>query len=218
MKFADFHLPYGYPLQVEIAGDEEARYVSRLIGCLPGKAVIISSPFANGREQEVRVGDSLTVRCMTGRGICHFSATAIGTAGAPIRTVFLQYPKNTELDVMRNAERVEARTPVVVNVVNRPAAVAEGFIRDISITGARLELEQPIADIGEGIAITADLSMEDLTQSLRTTAIVRNRLTPQGKKNVVNFGVEFTEKRDEKKWILFAYVNHLLAKRFIPNV
>lgn len=224
MDFFDLHLTASYPIQLHVADAEgkKGRYFCRYIGCVKKNAVIVSPLVTGGRDLGIDAGQVVTARLMIGRGICVFPARILAMQQQPVPMLYLEYPGNVEFKSIRNADRVETKLPVIVNNAGKKGQVSEGKLCDISITGARIELYKCVADIGDEIIISGDFLIETISQAMRANAVIHSRVNvPQKQSNIhqpITYGVEFVRLPDDKKLILYGYVNYLLAHTYLPKV
>lgn len=213
MKFEDLKLTYGYPLQLQVsnsAGQPE-RFSCRLIGCMPGRSILLSVPRASGKLLRFRAGQKMVVRMMIDNGIGIFASIVETQTTEPYPILHVSYPEQVSFKGIRGATRVNVNLPIQVknlSVINEE--VAKGMIADISISGARMELSEPVGEIGDKIRISAQVNILTMVRELMVDAIIRSRLersTQETDRNVpAVYGVEFTEEDEEKRLLLCAYV------------
>lgn len=218
MKFEEFKLPYGYPVAIEgsSAGGEPFKYASKLVGCLPGELIVITQPRAASAAQ-LRSGQKLLVKIMAGNGVMAFASVVEQIHSQPRALVFLRYPGKLSFKEVRGATRVESRTPISVqSTQGLTSESANGFISDISLSGARIELSQPVGEVGTQIAISGDVTIARLKGQLELPAVIRSRIERSTREEEADFpaiyGIEFAEMSDEQRLLLYAYVFSLLAK------
>jgi hypothetical protein len=213
MKFEDLKLTYGYPLQLQVnnsAGQPE-RFSCRLIGCMPGRSILLSVPRASGKLLRFRAGQKMVVRMMVDNGIGLFASVVETQTAEPYPILHVNYPEQVSFKGIRGATRVNVDLPIQVknlSVINEE--VMKGTIADISISGARMELLEPVGEIGDKIRISARVTILNMVRELMVDAIIRSRLersTQEADKNLpAVYGVEFTEEDEEKRLLLCAYV------------
>lgn len=213
MKFEDLKLTYGYPLQVQVNNStgQPERYSCRLIGCIPGRSVLLSVPRATGKLLRFRAGQKIVVRMMVENGIGVFASTVETQTAEPYPILHLNYPEQLSFKGIRGATRVNVDLPIqVTNLSAINEAVMNGVIADISITGARMELQGPVGEIGDKINITAKVAVLNIVRTLVVDAVIRSRLersTQEADKDLpAVYGVEFIEEDEEKRLLLCTYV------------
>jgi len=217
MKFEELKLTYGYPLQLQtatLAGQPE-RFSCRLIGCLPGRSILLSVPKQSGKLIKFRVGQKIVVRLMIDNGIGIFACIVESQTQDPYPILHLSYPDTVTFKGIRGATRVAVREKIeVTNVSVESKIKASGFISDMSISGTRIELNDDIAEIGDTLELRAQVDIRDLNRELILTGIIRSRVDPTdnlGEGALVSYGLEFTSQSDEHRLIMYAYVFNQMA-------
>jgi c-di-GMP-binding flagellar brake protein YcgR len=214
MKFEDFKLPYGYPIQLQAGtGNESVKINSRLIGCIPGKFILISLPKSGAR---LRTGQKAVVRIMASNGICLFSTNLESTLNLPIPMMCLAYPNSVNFKEIRGATRVDVSLSIdVSNISSLEEQVTKGKLTDISLSGAKIELEEPIGDVGEELSIKMSVAIADMTKELSIKSLVRSRIERSTKEYDEGlpavYGIEFIESEESQKMGLYAYVYSSMA-------
>jgi len=215
MKFEELKLPPGYPLQLQTSSAEGvARKINcRYVGAVPGRYVLLSPP----KNLRLRSGQKLAVKAMIANGIAMFSATVESLIAVPDPMLCVSFPSNVAMKEIRGATRVAV--DLAVTAENKSALEArqiEGKISDISTTGAKLELTDAIADVGEQVSIEAQVGVGDIVRALNIVATIRARIDRSTKeldeKYSAIYGVEFGNLDDENYLLLHAYVNGEMAR------
>ena len=219
MKFEELKLTYGYPLQLQtttLAGQPE-RFSCRLIGCLPGRSILLSVPKQAGKLVKFRVGQKVVVRLMIDNGIGIFAGIVESQTQDPYPILHLSYPESVTFKGIRGATRVAVREKIdVINMSleNRPKTT--GFLSDMSISGARIELGENIAEIGDTLELQAQVDIRDVRRELILTGIIRSRVDPTDNLDegaLVSYGLEFANQPDEHRLIMYAYVFNQMAQQ-----
>ncbi|TQV80141.1 flagellar brake protein [Exilibacterium tricleocarpae] len=218
MNFEDLRLPYGYPVQLETrsAGGQPQRLSCRLLGCLPGQWVLVTQPrLATGTR--LRSGQKMVARMMVANGISLFACAIENAATVPVPMLCLSYPKAMNFKPIRGATRVDVQLPVdVVNSTSLNDMGMQGMVADISLSGARVEMIEPIGDIGDGLTLAAAVSIGRLERRLCLKAVIRSRIERSTREYAENlpavYGIEFTEDDDDNLLVLHGYVFSELAK------
>lgn len=217
MKFEELKLAYGYPLQLQttsIAGQPE-RFSCRLIGCLPGRSLLLSVPKQAGKLVKFRAGQKIVVRLMIDNGIGIFAGIVESLTLDPYPILHLSYPDTVTFKGIRSATRVVVYEKVNVHNISmetRPSA--EGIISDISISGARIELSDEIAEIGDSLEIRAMVEIREFKRELILSGVVRSRVDPaepQFEAMIVSYGVEFLQQTEEQRLLMYTYVFNQMA-------
>ncbi|MGV8836023.1 flagellar brake protein [Cellvibrio sp.] len=217
MKFEELKLTYGYPLQLQtatLAGQPE-RFSCRLIGCLPGRSILLSVPKQAGKLIKFRAGQKIVVRLMIDNGIGIFAGIVESQTQDPYPILHLSYPETVTFKGIRGATRVAVREKIeVTNVSVESKIKASGFISDMSISGTRIELSEDIAEIGDTLELRAQVDIRDVKRDLILTGVIRSRVDPTdnlGEGVLVSYGLEFTSQTDEHRLVMYAYVFNQIA-------
>lgn len=217
MKFEDLKLAYGYPLQLQtaaVAGPPE-RYSCRLIGCLPGRSLLLSVPKLTGKLVRFSAGQKIVVRLMIENGIGIFAGIVEAQTTEPYPILHLSFPESVTFKGIRSATRVAVNERVdVISAVAGNVQTASGFISDISINGCRLDLEADVACLGDALALTAEVDICGLKRLLILKGVVRSKGEPAGNINepvLMSYGIEFSGQSDEELLVMYAYVFRHLA-------
>ena len=211
MKFEDMKLIYGYPLQLQTsnsAGQPE-RFSCRLIGCLPGRSILLSVPKLAGKLVRFRPGQKVVARLMVDNGIGIFAGAVETQTADPYPILHISYPDNVSLKGIRGATRVAIDRPVQVsNLTIISDEIISASVVDVSVTGARIEAVSAFGDIGNKIQIAMSVGVANIVRELTLEAIIRSRgdVDPQSPNGPIAYGVEFIEPEEDKRLLLYAYV------------
>lgn len=217
MKFEELKLTYGYPLQLQtatVAGQAE-RFSCRLIGCLPGRSILLSVPKQAGKLVKFRVGQKIVVRLMIDNGIGIFAGIVESQTQDPYPILHLSYPDAVTFKGIRGATRVAVREKIEVTNISMESKIkASGFIADMSISGTRIELGDDIAEIGDTLELRAQVNIRDVKRDLILNGVIRSRVDPTdnlGEGALVSYGLEFVNQPDEHRLVMYAYVFNQMA-------
>lgn len=218
MKFEDLKLNYGYPLQLQVAGSlpgQSEKYSCRLIGCLPGRSILLSVPKLAGKLVHFKQRQKVIVRLMIDNGVGVFASQIDIQTAEPYPILHLLYPDTVTFKGIRGATRVGVeQTAMVMNLADTKSS-AEGLIIDISVTGARVESPIAIGKIGDEIELVSSVLIQEVTREMRVRGIIRSQVdTPEDSVTsgtVTSYGVEFMEKEEEKRLVLYAFVYSQMA-------
>ena len=213
MKFEDMKLVYGYPLPLQTnnsAGQPE-RFSCRLIGCLPGRSILLSVPKAAGKLVRFRPGQKVVARLMVDNGIGIFASAVETQTLDPYPILHISYPDNVSFKGIRGATRVAIDHLVEAsNLTTNSDDVVPATVVDISVTGARLEVGMPLGEIGDELQITMRVGVASIVRDLVLHAIVRSRVAmdtqTSAASGMVAYGVEFMEPDEDARLLLYAYV------------
>ncbi len=143
MKHKMLKILVGDTLQLQRAGgDTGERYASTVIGFVPGKSLLVTTPMVNDKPVLVWEGQQFTVRMLQGTYIQGFVARVLHNQMTPYPYIHLSFPQEVEYIEVRNADRVATDIPVIIRNVKLPDNKANWksvSIKDISSSGAKLE-------------------------------------------------------------------------------
>ncbi|MCE3252126.1 MAG: flagellar brake protein [Cellvibrio sp.] len=217
MKFEELKLTYGYPLQLQtatLAGQPE-RFSCRLIGCLPGRSILLSVPKQAGKLIKFRVGQKIVVRLMIDNGIGIFAGVVESQTQDPYPILHLGYPDSVTFKGIRGATRVAVREKIeVTNISTESKVKVSGFLSDMSVSGARIELGDDIAEIGDTLELKAQVNIRDVNRELTLTGVIRSRVDPTDNPSegvLISYGLEFANQPDEQRLVMYAYVFNQMA-------
>ncbi len=214
MKFEDLKLGYGYPVQLQSQSEGQAqRCTSKIIGCVPGQGILMTP--ARGKAR-LRSGQKIVVRIMVGNGICLFPAVIESVVAQPLPMMQLSYPKQVSFKEIRGATRVDVELAVSAqNLSSLPERSSDGMIADISTSGARLEVADPIGEVGDELTLKGVVNVGPIQRELDIGAVIRSRIERSTREVEENlpavYGVEFTEQDEDKLLLLYAFVYSELA-------
>lgn len=219
MKFEDLKLAYGYPLQLQttsLSGQPE-RFSCRLIGCLPGRSLLLSAPKLAGKLVRFRAGQKIVVRLMIDNGIGIFAGVVETQTMDPYPILHLSFPESVTFKGIRSATRVAVQERVEIlsahgdNVQSTP-----GFISDISINGCRIELGADIAELGDSLTLKTEVDIRGVKRLLLLKGIVRSRVDATDNVDegaLVSYGIEFSDQSDDERLVMYAYVFSHMAQQ-----
>lgn len=211
MKFEDMKLIYGYPLQLQTSNStgQPERFSCRLIGCLPGRSILLSVPKLAGKLVRFRAGQKVVARLMVDNGIGIFASAVETQTADPYPILHISYPDNVSFKGIRGATRVAIDEPVrIINLTVINDQQIAGSVVDVSVTGARIEAATAFGEIGHKIQVTMNVAVANIVRDLTLEGIIRSRgeADPQNVSNVIAYGVEFIEPEEDKRLLLYAYV------------
>lgn len=208
-------LDVGETLQLQKVGDDVAtRYLVRLIGYLPGGSLLVTPPTVNGKIVLVRESQPFAVRMLHGSHVRGFMTRVLHNAAKPFPHLHLEYPKEIESLALRNAERVSVVVPARARNTRRSDAPEHWHpveIRDLSISGCRIESTLPIAQQGDSLELRFVLQVCGEQEEIRLIASCKNRstrteTTEQGEEIRYGLGSAFLMINRYQKLLLSNYV------------
>ena len=198
-KILKLNLAVGDTLQLQYYPcrpvDEERFYV-RVIGFLDGQSIITTTPNANGKAlslAEFPIKKSIT----------------------PYHYIHLNYPKELESKIVRQAQR--ASTKIIATVQNEEPGKSEvqtksALISDMSTAGALIESSEAIGEVGDVITAVAKLKVADMEDYVTLPAIIRRIIPKNIDEDKQKYGVQFKSLETKDKLTIHGYVYEQIAK------
>jgi c-di-GMP-binding flagellar brake protein YcgR len=220
------NLTLGSVLQVQATVPENApRYTVKLIGASPGGSLILTAPTIDGRVQIVREGQRFTVRALKGERVMGFVAQVLASAMRPYPHLHLEYPKEVEQIVVRNASRVSTEIPAAARSTEAPnedSSFVVVSIVDLSETGAKIASDEALGEVGEVLHVKFELTISGEAEELGLIGEIKNvseRVDPDDGSTGHYAGVAFRSLSRFQQVLLHAWVtNHLLKSSLQSRV
>jgi len=157
MKNKTLKILVGDTLQLQKAGDATGeRYASTVIGFVPGKSLLVTTPMVNDKSVLVREGQQYAVRMLQGTYIQAFVAKVLHYALAPYPYIHLSFPQEVECIEIRNADRVDTNIPVLARNSKQPDTKDNwkpAAFKDISSSGAKIESMSRIGEKNDDLVL-----------------------------------------------------------------
>ncbi|HWS02665.1 MAG TPA: flagellar brake protein [Gammaproteobacteria bacterium] len=212
----DMQLNVGEMLQLVFAADDSQRkHATKVIGYLPGKSLLVTTPRIDGKVMMVREGQPVVVRMLSGNSVYAFNTQILATSLKPFAYLHLTYPAEIECIVVRKSLRVTAdlETKVTRVTVDDPKGnvVAKGVIVDVSTSGAMLLADTPLGQVGDLLVLTLRVPVAGVQKYLKLSAMIRSlRVNNDG--NHLH-GVEFQLLEEMDNIFLHGFVYEQLQKQ-----
>lgn len=211
----DLGLAVGEALQLQFLDDDNrAQYFVRVIGFLPERSVVVTTPMKGGEPMDLLEGRAVLARLYSDEEARGFTATVLRTADQPYPYLHLSYPTKIEPMSERQASRVRSALAATV----RPGEGGQempAVLRDLSGTGAQVLAGSPIGRAGDRILIRARLPLEVVgDQPADLPAVIRNVQEESGVKDSLwryRCGVEFEPLDTQATLVLRAYLYERFA-------
>jgi c-di-GMP-binding flagellar brake protein YcgR len=208
-------LTAGLNINIEVVESDGKRYQSTLIGLVPGRSVLVTTPLlGENRPLLLRKQQTLICRFFSHKVACAFRSQVVHLCTTPMHYLHLGWPSQVEVGAVRKSERVMAN--VQVSIVNQSDTSWErtyGAIVDLSTSGARLESVDPIGGIGEQILISGKVVVGHVTRLISIEATIRAELDKFELPNsTAAYGIEFKFVSDIDFLALQAFVKGQIAK------
>ncbi|MCP4994966.1 MAG: flagellar brake protein [Gammaproteobacteria bacterium] len=164
----------GERVQIQrISPDNNDRYVVSVIGFLEGQSLLITPPMVDGKILYLREGQRFAVRMLHGSDIQGFVTTVLYAPSRPFPHVHLVYPDEVERIAVRNAIRIDSHISGLARNTRDPDSNEHWnpiLIKDISLTGCRLESASDLGEVQNRMAIQFRVSVCGVDESLMLLA------------------------------------------------
>lgn len=204
-RFEELKLLPGQAIQLEFDGYSNERDRSSLVGYMPGRSIIVSTPIKNGSPLSLKNGMPLAVRFFAAQwnSACAFKSEVIHVSRIPFAHIHLAMPQELVLGEVRGS--VRARVNLICSVIygTESQHKVSAKITDLSLGGARLQARQLAVTEGDSLTLTAQVSVSGVDRIIKVGAMVRS-VTPE--ETQVAVGVQFVEMSDSDRITLHAYV------------
>ena len=221
MKFEDMNLAYGCPMQLQSNNStgQPERFSCRLIGCLPGRSILLSVPKVAGKLIRFHAGQKIVTRLMVDNGIGIFASVVEMQTADPYPILHIAYPEDVSFKGILGATRIAIKEPVAVtNLTTNADSASQGAIVDISISGARIYVVGHLGEIGNIIQLTMKANVAGIIRDLNIGAVIRSRVEPEqpneNKVEAITYGIQFTEADEDRLLLLYAYVYSQIGNEY----
>lgn len=173
------NLHVGNMLQLQrISPEFDDRYTVTLIGYLEGRGLIVTTPLVHDKVQFIKEGMRFAVRLLDGSQVMGFVTTVTHSATKPYPHLHLSYPAEIESIAVRNAERISTNLPALARNTRHPdeeESWQPALVKDLSMTGARLESIEPLGRTGEHLVLKFDVEVCGAREQITLLSQVCNR-------------------------------------------
>lgn len=210
-------LDIGDVLQLQFLPDEShARHYVKVIGYIPDKSLLVTTPHVNGRVMLVREGQRIAVRSMSGVNIIAFTANVLRSCARPYPYLHLSFPNDLQCVALRTAQRVTFDLEADVRDCtpgSQQSHTNTVKIDDMSTSGALLVSSHPLGDIKTLISVTMQLQVANAVEKFVTVAIIRNVRERQKDNGEIEYmyGIQFQLAGRKDEILLHAFVYEQMA-------
>lgn len=212
----DMQINVGEMLQLVFSADDSHRkHATKVIGYLPGKSLLVTTPRIDGNLMLVREGQPVVVRILSGNSIYAFNTQVLATSLKPFAYLHLTYPDKIECIVVRKSLRVSTNLAATVNRVTvddpKGSEVAEAVINDISTSGAMLLADMALGQVGDLLTLTIRVHVAGMQKYLKMSSVIRSlRVNSDGGHL---HGIEFQLLEEMDNILLHGFVYEQLQKQ-----
>lgn len=192
LTFEALDLAVGTRLQMQRVGNDERRYLTRLVGCLPGVSVIVRTPSDDGGIVLFREGETAIVRAFSGTAAFAFTAVVLAVRFTPETYLHLAYPKRIEGTAVRTQKRVDVA--LIATAHRADDASEEGTaaqVLDLSAGGAKLRTREALGSQGDRLLVAFRLPTPQGDATLSLPSEIRSSTTDD--EGQVHHGIRFVD-------------------------
>lgn len=208
VNFSELDLTFGQELFIlPDVNDKKLMYECVLVGCIPNECVMVTAP-ASGLFPNVEAGQRILVRIRLPSGIALFPTTVLFISEIPTLIVYVDYPRDIKFKRVR-AARVMVALPILANNTTKPEKIGiAGKIVDISTSGARVEMFEPLGSTGDLVEIKGKFEVGGIMRILAIQSVIRAVIPSSGNPA---YGIEFFEQDEDKLLVLLGFIFHAMA-------
>jgi hypothetical protein len=199
INFADMRLRAGTWMQMRSLFDKAPDCDVEFAAALHGKSIFVTLPASVTGKGGMQAGHRYLVRGFDGRSDFAFSSQVIQVQERPFYLAHLEYPDSVEVRVVREAKRYEVAIPVVVMPEGGGRPIS-GTIRNLSATGAMIELDAIPGRVNGKASITFATLFNGREASLNIPATIRHVHDEDGP---IRSGFEFGNISQSDKLVLY---------------
>lgn len=149
---------------LESGPEASQRYRVVVLGGLPGKSLLVTTPEPGEATVPLDVGTSLEIRVLNGDVAQSFRASVLQICSEPYAYLHLSFPDRVERQPARNAPRVVLGLPAAVQPESDFELPGDqgspATIRDLSTTGAKLESGRSPGSVGAKLLVLTTFTFE----------------------------------------------------------
>jgi len=220
MAADDLFLDVGDVLQLQfLPDDSNTRHYVKVIGFLPEKSLIVTTPHNNGKIMLIREGQPLAVRLLAGNNVIAFTVSVLRSCARPYPYLHLSYPSDLQTIMVRKAQRIGYKTRAMVKncgpaASGKTAQESNVDVEDMSTTGALLISGNKLGDIKGLLSVKLKLIIAQDDEQLVLIAIIRNvrrRKKETSEEHEYLHGVEFQFADRQESIMLHAFIYEQIA-------
>ncbi|NDY95726.1 flagellar brake protein [Wenzhouxiangella limi] len=215
MDSASLGLEVGDSLQLQFVNDTVGnRHYVKVVGCYPGRSIIVGTPQVGGRIMLVRQDQAVIVRLMIGNDVVGFNSTVLRSCARPYPYLHLAFPRELQSSSVRKALRVSLDSVVSIRRLqgddqpDRAHSAFAGRTRDISTTGALVSSSSRLGGVGDRLAVAMRVAVAGFGEEIRLRATVRNTTVLAAADDAAGtlYGIEFDSPERREAILLHGHV------------
>lgn len=221
MDSASLGLEVGDSLQLQFANDSVGdRHFVRVVGCYPGRSIIVATPQVGGRIMLVRQDQAVVVRLMIGNEVVGFDSKVLRSCARPYPYLHLAFPAQLQGSSVRKALRVSLDCVVSIRRLlnddqpDRGSAAFAGRTRDVSTTGALVSASSRLGGVGDRLAVAMRVTVAGFSEEIRLKATIRNTTVLAAADDVAGtlYGMEFDPPGRREAILLHGHVHQTILQ------
>ncbi|TYL47898.1 flagellar brake protein [Marinomonas sp. IMCC 4694] len=225
VKLEDIHVPNGTDVQLEFISPP-GRYMVKVLGRMPSKSLILSTPRIHDKSILVRESQVVNVRLMLSTHVCAFSSKISKSYLEPSAHLHIAFPRHVEVSEIRQAVRVETRLISKVEVVVSKMSIvapSTAVVIDLSVGGAKLISKEDFGAVNQTMRLVCNVKIGVYSHILKLDCEIRSQeiqmleqvqaslvdndfLTKMGSEYFYVYGVRFFDQAKEIGIPLLAYI------------
>ncbi len=215
MDSVNLGLEVGDSLQLQFVNDSSGnRHYVKVLGCYPGRSILVGTPQVGGRIMLVRQDQAVIVRLMIGNDVVGFNSTVMRSCARPYPYLHLAFPKELQSSNVRKALRVNLDAVVSIRRLavdaqpERSRAAFAGRTRDISTTGALVASSGRLGGVGDHVSLAVQVAVAGFSEEIRMNSTIRNItvVTPGDEVAGTLYGLEFAPPARREAILLHGHV------------
>ena len=191
-------LKVGLPLQLAIgSGQDTVNCGSTLLGWKAQAWLICEWPFHFGQAVPCEIGTHCLIRSMVDGKLVAYSSEVCMTQMSPLPLLYLAFPRRTEEIHLRKDVRAVSNEPLLLiqgTLGEARLALPNGsapigcLLRDLSLSGCRIILQRPRADVVLGATVYLEFELIGIGHVAHLAGAIKNIAERDG---TLALGVEF---------------------------
>jgi hypothetical protein len=191
-------LKVGLPLQLVIgSGQDTVNCGSTLLGWKAQAWLMCEWPFHFGQAVPCEIGTHCLVRSMVAGKIVAYSSEVCMTQMTPLPLLYLAFPRRTEEIHLRKDVRAASNEPLLLVqgtlggamlALPNGSAPIGGLLQDLSLSGCRIVLQRPRADVVLGATVYLEFELIGIGHVAHLAGAIKNIAEYDG---ALALGIEF---------------------------
>ena len=191
-------LVVGLPLQLVIGSEQDTvNCGSTLLGWKARAWLICEWPFHFGQAVPCEMGTPCLVRSMVAGKLVAYQSEVRMTQMSPLPLLYLAFPRRIEEIHLRKEARVASNEPLLLVqgthgdatlALSNGSALIGGLLQDLSLSGCRIILQRPRADVVPGATVYLEFELIGVGHITHLTGSIKNIAERQG---ALSLGIEF---------------------------